>query len=293
MTPRVAAAKGRVIAAVAYVGSGGPEVLPLKRGDGLICDASTAAVAAGSTSVAALRQYLQAGVEIYSHPGLHAKVVLLPRRLFIGSANASSNSRDVLDEAMLETTDPAGLAQAQAFMYELMQPYDQLGEAELADLSKIKVFKRPQGAPPLAPSTAVPPQVHRLWLGVAHFQNWTKSSDAVYAKERRRVGRQARRSGRVFIEAVEWIGDEASRFRPDDWLVQIINGRMYAPARVVKVSPSTNKYSLVWLAAPSTGPKSLRLSSLPPALQPLVKSRDLVELKGARTRAICTLFQGD
>lgn len=291
LTPAVAAAKGKVIAAVAYVGTDGPEVLPLKAGDVLICDASPVTVASGGTSVAALRKYIGRGVEVYSHPGLHAKVVLLPRRLFVGSANASGNSRNRLDEAIIETTNRDTIVQAQQFTFDLIQPYERLSAADLAELSTIKVAKRPASPERISSPTTVPAQVPRMWIAVVGNKAWTKTSDAVYESERRRVGRQARRSGQAMIAAIEWTASEAVQLRPDDWIVHILGGRMYAPARVVKVSPSTTKYSLVWIATPSTGPRSVYVKNLPPQLRSFAAESELICWTSAKTRTICAVFQ--
>jgi len=244
LTPKFAASKGRVIAAVAYVGVEAPTVLPLKKGDDLICDASAPMIAAGSTSVAALKQYLADGIEVYSHPALHAKVVLLPRRLFVGSANASGNSRDELDEAMLETTDRDAIDQAHQFIDELMQPVDLLSDTDLVKLSKIKVATRAAGPHRTAAHTSVPPQISRMWISGFRNQSWTKTSDAIYAAERRRIGRQARRSGQVIVEAIEWASKEASSLRPGDWVVQIRDGQMLIALTEVPQVCSSNFLTL-------------------------------------------------
>ncbi len=109
ITKRVNAAKCRVLAAIAYVGVDAPQLLPLEEGDILVCDAEPWRVRAGSTSADALETFFERGVRIYSHRGLHAKVVVLHQRAFVGSSNASKNSRDNLDEAILETTDTAAV----------------------------------------------------------------------------------------------------------------------------------------------------------------------------------------
>ena len=67
--------RGPIIAAVAYVGVKAHEVMPLRKGDFLICDASTRAIKQGVTSAKALKAFSAAGVQIYSHEGLHAKVI--------------------------------------------------------------------------------------------------------------------------------------------------------------------------------------------------------------------------
>ena len=114
--PVVRNAKGRVTAVVAYVGKKAPDILPLKDGDVLFCDMSEAAMKAGATHPDAIKAYLDKNVDIYSVDGLHAKFIILPRKLFIGSMNASSNSRDRLWEAALETTDKDAIRQAREYV---------------------------------------------------------------------------------------------------------------------------------------------------------------------------------
>ena len=48
MTKAVRAAQGRVVAAIAYIGIDAASVLPLKRGDILVCDATKIAVPTGT-----------------------------------------------------------------------------------------------------------------------------------------------------------------------------------------------------------------------------------------------------
>ncbi len=106
-----------VRAAVAYLGAEAPEILPLGTGDVLVVDGSDAALAAGSTSPAAVRRYVESGAVVVSLAGLHAKVVLeggpAPRCL-VGSANVSTHSRDDLREAAILCDDPALISQVDA-----------------------------------------------------------------------------------------------------------------------------------------------------------------------------------
>jgi len=90
-----------VIAVVGYVGAGAPEVMPLRRGDMLVCDASPAAIKRRLTSTKALRQYDRIGVTVFSLAGLHAKVIAAKSFAWVGSTNASENSRDNLIEASI------------------------------------------------------------------------------------------------------------------------------------------------------------------------------------------------
>lgn len=116
ITPAVRKAKGQVTAVVAYIGKQAPDILPLKDGDELFCDMSEAAMKAGTTHPDAIKAYSDKGVDVYSVDGLHAKFIILPRKLFIGSMNASSNSRFRLWEAALETTDKDAIREAREYL---------------------------------------------------------------------------------------------------------------------------------------------------------------------------------
>jgi len=113
----------QITAAVAYIGDGATEQLPLRSGSSIIVDASTKAVAQGSTAPSALLAWKDSGVVIYSLPGLHAKTIVCERKptrehpdpetfLVVGSANVSANSARRLDECALLTDDPTTVREA-------------------------------------------------------------------------------------------------------------------------------------------------------------------------------------
>lgn len=79
--------KFRSYGAVAYFGKGGAKMLPLRTGSILIVDASETAVKSGQDCPAELVILYHQGVRIFSHPKLHAKIYVIGKRLFIGSAN--------------------------------------------------------------------------------------------------------------------------------------------------------------------------------------------------------------
>ena len=86
----------QIFAAIAYVGLDATKIMPLRRGDVLVCNASDAAIKQGSTSAIALEKLLRRGVKIFNEPNLHGKVVVFPMKAFVGSANVSRRSEDVL-----------------------------------------------------------------------------------------------------------------------------------------------------------------------------------------------------
>ena len=107
--------RGPRYAAVPYLGHLAPELLPLRSGDLLIVNASTAAIRAHATSPAVLSHYLSKGVRILSSSALHAKVIVTNQRAVIGSANASENSI-FTHEAVIISDDPQVVADSRAFI---------------------------------------------------------------------------------------------------------------------------------------------------------------------------------
>jgi hypothetical protein len=106
---------GPVLVAIAYFGSGGAELLPLKRGDRLVVDMSLQAVKQGATNPAEIRKLLQRGVKVFSRGALHAKFIVAGKTLIASSANVSSNSKNQLDEAGIITSEAMAVARARAF----------------------------------------------------------------------------------------------------------------------------------------------------------------------------------
>jgi hypothetical protein len=83
--------EGKTVAAIAYVTK---QLLELRRGDTLVCDASEGMVKAGQTDPKVLLAYLRKGVSVRSHPGLHAKAMARGQVAIVGSANSSNTSAD-------------------------------------------------------------------------------------------------------------------------------------------------------------------------------------------------------
>ena len=265
ITKRVKAAKGRakpaerrVLAAIAYVGVAAPRLLPLKRGDILVCDAEPWRVRAGSTSAHALETFFNRGVRIYSHRELHAKVVVLHRRAFVGSSNASTNSRDNLDEATLETTDTAAVRDARNFV-EAMSSGDaaafRLDSDDIATLLKIPV-ERPTPPPPYV----LPREVGVLQVCSLEKGDWAKSTEQAFKKNRASVRSWTSKMGTgLRLEGIEW-----SDALPEKghWILGVYkNGWVHPPAQVIRLTESSETLSIVWLATPKDT-KSLRLSAV-------------------------------
>jgi len=129
--------------AVAFIGSGASRMLPLKKGSRLVVDASRRTVKAGLTSPFELEKFYRRGVRIYSCNGLHAKVFVFGAVAFVGSANVSKSSRDVLTEAILRSDARNVVSDAEAFVRQI--GLVEMGKDEIAALQKIYVAPKNGG----------------------------------------------------------------------------------------------------------------------------------------------------
>lgn len=158
----LAAKAKRAYVAVAYVGSDAHQLLKLKRGSVLVADCSVEAARAGQVNPDAIAAYLDGGVRVYRHPGLHAKVYVFDDTAVIGSANISKRSRDQLVEAAVATSTKGDVAAARAFVASLAQ------EPVTADL--LAEMKAAWQQPKFKPATKRP----RLkWHPIPDHDAWT------------------------------------------------------------------------------------------------------------------------
>lgn len=135
ITKAVTAAKQPCQVAVAYFGKGASRQLPLPKGSRLVVNASDAMVKMGATCPEDLIAMHSRGVRIFSEPTLHAKVFVVGRAAFIGSANVSKNSANVWREAVIRTTQSSVVRAARAFVEGFR--YMELGPEALEKLKEI------------------------------------------------------------------------------------------------------------------------------------------------------------
>ena len=267
ITKRVEETKGRVVAAIAYVAKDAPDLLPLKEGDILVCDAEDASIKAGRTSAEALWKYHKRGVTIYKHRGLHAKVVVLPRAAFVGSANASFTSRYARDEAILETTESGAVQDARDFVLAKASGSAdafKLDKPQLKALLEIPVDPpRWEGSDKREP-VDLPERVGRLLVQAMTRGEYAKASKKIIKYDRRKVSAVVSKMGPgLELDAQEWWTEDAEKLKKGDWILGVNeNGRVDAPAQVVEITPSTKRLSVLWLASPGSATKSVRLSAI-------------------------------
>ena len=178
--------------AVAYFGAGASHLLPLPKGSRLVVDASERAVASGQTCPADLIKLGKRGVAIYSVPNLHAKVFVVGRAAFIGSANVSNRSAAQLVEAVIRTTDSSAVRAARQFVKDYC-----LHELTPTLLKRLAKLYRPPLIPGgkrgkrRAANTASRPTLPRLLLAQLRLQDWSDRDQSLHdaalpvAKKRR------------------------------------------------------------------------------------------------------------
>lgn len=114
--PRIIKSSKHTDAVVAYFGTDGSKLLPLKKGDRLVVDMSLSTVKAGATNPHEIEKLLKRGIQVFSRRNLHAKIIITDKQILAGSANVSKNSRDILDEAAILTDDTITLQRAKKFI---------------------------------------------------------------------------------------------------------------------------------------------------------------------------------
>jgi len=249
-----------VQAAVAYFGRGGAKLLPLKKGDTLVVDMSLGAVRQGVTDPRELGTLMKRGVAIFSRPSLHAKFIITDRTLIASSANVSRNSRDILDEAGIITTDPAAVRRAADF-------FDKLCTSPVSQkyLRKCIAEYRPPKFKAAAEKPATKSRSHHVQEASLWFIGGLQVEEETPLMER--LAKRAEKKLKIPEKnEVGWIHYHAKPkflrgIRMGDWIVDCMKDgntrHVGPPAQVLSVEegevPAGKKYTAVMLETPSDG----------------------------------------
>ncbi|BAH55310.1 phospholipase D family protein [Rhodococcus opacus] len=229
--------RGPRYAAIGYLGPDAPELLPLRAGDLLVVNASTAAIRAHATSPAALAHYLNTGVRVLSSPTLHAKVIATNTRAVIGSANASANST-LADDAVVITDDPDIIAGVRTFI-DSLDEITEVDQVFLDDAIREWEIGRAVPLPGITgrlrnPETDfLPTPVTRMFLIHAVDYEPTRTEQQVLDEQR---GRHHSRGGPVATYQLESLRlDKPSGIKRGDVVVfvDVDDHWIHAPAVVV------------------------------------------------------------
>lgn len=253
--------KGKgVHAAIAYFGKNGAKLFPLKAGDTIVADVSLGAVRQGVTNPSELRILMKRGVAIFTRERLHAKFIVADRTLIASSANVSRNSREILDEAGIITTDSAAVQRAADFFEKLCtEPVSK------KYLARCIAEYRPPKFKPAVEKHASRTRSKRVIEAKLWFVG------GLVAKEetplmRRLVKRAERKLRHPEKSEVSWIHYPSKpkflrRIRFGDWIVDCMRDgktrHVGPPAQVLSVEegkqPNGKKYSAMMLESPSEG----------------------------------------
>jgi len=252
--------RGPAVVVVAFVGKDAPDMLNLRSGDALVCDAADSTIKNGITSAAALKAIQKKGVQVFSVPGLHAKVVATREWAWVGSANASSNSQHNLVEASARIT--GGQAQA-AFKWgtDLCTEDRLLERSDLVRLSKSPVIKRPfkQGSAK-GLVLELPKRLDELWIVCTHSFEPTRRELEKDEEDRGQLKEISAVAPRDLIPIRCDVKDMPKGLAKGLWVVDIHNGRPSRPGQVVAIK-NQGVYKTVWLAFTET-PRIARKSEI-------------------------------
>ena len=285
----------QIFVAIAYVGIDAAKIMPLRRGDVLVCNASDAAIKQGSTSARALETFFNRGVQIFNEPRLHGKVVTFPKRVFVGSANVSTRSRDVLYEAVVETTDPKTIESSLKFVKRLAQGISRLDRDGIKRLRALPVLKSLPPPPVLRPILKIPKQVSLLKLIPVEYFDYSNAIEKEIEGTKKDVRVDFFKGGEnAFVEAQEWDADWWSVVKPGMWFIGVTkSGRLQKPKKIIKLSKVTKRNAIMWLAKPKNGKSSIANREwLKESGFKWENNKPLV-LKNEKTRKLLKLFKDD
>lgn len=238
------APRQKAFVAVPFIGKGAAELLPIPAGSVLVTRFSKAAVRAGQVDPTEILAFLANNVKVHAHNTLHAKVYVFGKTCFIGSANASNSSRNLV-EACLQCTDPQIVADARAMVEGLTG--DLLTAEYVESFVKFYPGERQFGA---VPGTDEPsdgpsePQVRsRVWVTPMHSVDWGPDAvalDKIASKDAKAV---IDPSTHRLIKA-NW--ETKPSFSVGDWIVTRYGGQtktfeVEPPARVISIHHVSRK----------------------------------------------------
>jgi hypothetical protein len=233
----------KVRAAISYVGKDGAKLLKLGVGDELVVDLSLGAVRQGVTNPFVIREMIRNGVRVFTRSSLHTKFLISGRTLIVGSANASRNSRDVLDEAALVTTDPAAVRRALSFFRSITsEPVRGEYLKECLKSYRPPTFKASRESTAAASRRRAPDDSVKLWfVGGLRYIEFSEKEKPLVERAERNVRKNLALNA-SHVETTRYFGRPKllRKMRRGQWIVQCVrddSGRreVTAPAQILDI----------------------------------------------------------
>lgn len=236
---RVKSAK-RVYAAVAFLGSGGADILPLKKGDVLVVNMGPATVKQGITSPKEIERLITRGVTVYSRSNLHAKFFICDRSLIVGSANISQRAQSHWDEAATVTTDPQAILRAKQF-------FDQLCTEPVRPeyLNKCLEMYRPpkfegKGAAAVGSKQGRVIEAKLWFIGGLSIVDFSEDEEKRIATVHKKVEKRLRDPEKTHVNSIRYTVKPkyVDSIRIGDWIIGCFHNKdgkydVYAPVQVI------------------------------------------------------------
>jgi hypothetical protein len=206
--------------AVAFFSQGAAKRLPLPKGSRLVVNANEHTVKTGLTCPAELKELVERGVRVYSIDNLHAKVFVLGRTVFIGSANVSQPSAKNLVEAVAATTEPETVGAARQFIRDLC-----LHELGPEELDRLQAMYRPPKIPGNAgkrkprSNQGVGPALRRVLLAQLVSMAPPEGSESTEEAGREIAKSRQKKPRRHVLEDFWWTGQ--CPYKRGDTVVQV------------------------------------------------------------------------
>jgi hypothetical protein len=223
--------------AVAYLGSGACDLIPLHKGDTLVLDMSLSTVKSGQTNPFEVGKYLRAGVSVFNCANLHAKVFVLDGSAVVGSSNVSHHSQDTLVEAGIVTRDQDVVKAARGFIKSI--------QVERITPEYLRLCKRLYNPPRFGNGhlrkrtrQKVQPTYSRLWIAGISDIKFSEEENRISDRETRKALKEVKNTRRYEVNTIRWTGDShfTREVRKGDLIIQLYHKKAYPPARVVRIT---------------------------------------------------------
>lgn len=231
--------RGRVMAAVAYYSR---DLLQMREGDLLVVNMERGTVAAGATDPRVLLELVKRGVEVRAHPALHAKIVVAAGAAVVGSANASTSSREHLAEvaAVIRGRDAVTAARK-----EVERLASIATEVTVEHLRVAITWYRPPR--PGQPGTAerahplvLPQSSQMMWTIPLELTDWPDAVADAHQRHQRGVRRAAGSRREVRVDTFMLPESEDPGIGEDDVVLQLMGDAdplVWPPARILRIVP--------------------------------------------------------
>lgn len=215
--------KGRCYAAVPFVSTGAQKLLPLRKGDILVTRCDDTAARSGVTDPSEIQRYLERGVRVFHDGTLHAKVYTLGSVVFVGSANASNQSANVLTEAVVQSADTTLMKAARSFVQSLCRE-----ELSPEYVKKLKAIYRPPNINHKRGRTkrrAETSGMSRLWIARMYWRDFDEKAEAAAGRGKKRLQNALQDKSRYEFDEWEWptLSEWVREIRPGDLMLNFVS----------------------------------------------------------------------